>query len=395
MEDDERLLYTFVELLLPSAPNGERDGHHRPEGSSAPMQRAWDAIWQKFRPDGTMRWPEFEQFIRPQPKLAPHARRLFDLLDDSSSGVVTTRALLEVRRQYAKLRLFRHSTLDDLRKYIAHRFGTLVRAWRSVFDPDNMGRCGRQSFLGTCKKIGFTGELKQTWIEMMGSNTNAPCTLRELDPAADALLLRFCNSICAKTANVRDGWFALVKAHGQNGRIFRENFELACATMGYNLKEARVLFSHLDGKKNKSANLDEWLFLQIWEGRNAAVGKEPHRSSDSTGQSISQKVRAGDTPSSAGNALEFVVVLTPEEHAEYLSRMQGRGGVPQTPTLASTLLSPALQSQIAASHGDAQEEFRPWDPSSHGSPSGWAQRAGQTNQASLAGLLQQMAASKA
>ncbi|CAE8617875.1 unnamed protein product, partial [Polarella glacialis] len=209
-EDDERFLSAFLGWLLPSA-LGDRSRHHRPEGSKGPRCHRWDEFWSRFRSDGTMGWSEFELFVRWEPKLFMNARRLFDLMDDTGSGFVTTRALLEVRRQYDRMPDYKHSSLQDLRKLLTFRFGNLARSWRTIFDPDCTGRCGRMNFAKACKEAGFNGDLKKSWLELGGGSQLRPITLRDLDREADDLLLLFSRALRENHDSVREGWFAFMK----------------------------------------------------------------------------------------------------------------------------------------------------------------------------------------
>ncbi|CAE8603450.1 unnamed protein product [Polarella glacialis] len=244
-------------------------------------------------------------------------------------------------------------------------FGNLARSWRTIFDPDCTGRCGRMNFAKACKEAGFNGDLKKSWLELGGGSQLRPITLRDLDREADDLLLLFSRALRENHDSVREGWFAFMKAHGTRGRIFIPDFELVCRDMGLGLKEATRLFSYLDKNGDKRVTLDEWLFLSLWEqrrplseassdpGQNTWMSSTAPASAPATaawppsppfGQDLPVDARSaeiavpvvlladlpvnGTRNSSAKNGrsqaatspgdFEFVVVLTQEEHEEYL-----------------------------------------------------------------------------
>jgi hypothetical protein len=179
-----------------------------------------------------------------------------------------------------------------------------------------------------------------------------------LDLVADQMIMDFYSALRKYHGNPRDGWYALLRAHGVNGRMGVDNFENVCTDMKFSKAFARKLFSYLDLNGDKDVNRDEWEFLELWDRRDqdedttthtvhsarlgGAAKSQGGASSPAPSNSASQptspvkrnawstSVAAGGTvsggtigdavaPSNAAT-VEFHVILTREEHQEYLRR---------------------------------------------------------------------------
>jgi len=340
-EADDKLLYALIDWLLP---------HLRlkmPEKASR-----WDNFWRLFRADGTMTWDDFERYLRYDCKLSP--RKLFELLDITGSGRISSKTVLEVRREYERIIDCRHSGLDDLRVILMRKYGNLMRAWRKLFDRECRGRCGHNWYVKSCKEIGYHGDLKSAWNDLTNGDVHRPMTPADLDPAADQHIREFVTALGRCHGTPRDGWYAIMRAHGHFGRMDVDGFERVCQEMGVAGKLGKKVFSYVDADSSKSISLDEWEFLQLWEncaeesgaaanqqGR-ANIGGAPMaaRELGSPGSDVGSPKKktawgAAVDPNTGENAfdlqdgtgaaeaaavVEFHVVLTKEEHKEYLRR---------------------------------------------------------------------------
>eukprot|EP00435_Cladocopium_sp_Y103_P014702 s1859_g3.t1 len=115
--------------------------------------------------------------------------------------------------------------------------------------------------------------------------------------------------------------------------------------------------------------------LQQMAASAAAASTSQKRTSPTTGRpAILATPSMASTPTSF---LEFVMILTPEEHADYLQRRQGdTGKSPSTsPGVSTVTASPLSTPQVGASPGSSRSSRT------------------RSQQASLAGLLQQMSVS--
>jgi len=347
-EAEDKLLYALIDWLLP---------HLRlrmPE-----KQSRWEGLWRLFKADGTMGWDEFERFLRYDCKLSP--RKLFELLDVTGSGRIASKTLLEVRREYERIIDCRQAGLDDLKVILLRNYGNLMRAWRRLFDIETRGRCGHNWFVRSCREIGFHGDLKTAWAELTQGDIHRPMFMADLDPVAAALIKEFVIALARCHGSARDGWYSLIRAHGTNGRMEPDNFDRVCQEMSISSKTSRKVFGYLDTDGSKTISLDEWHFVALWEdevgddesmmgssvhgpmqGR-ANIGGAPLARRGSPGgypdgvleSSSPKKKTAWHNAHVVGEAstfdlgeggeadvatVEFHVILTKEEHKEYLRR---------------------------------------------------------------------------
>jgi len=309
---DDKLLFAFIDWLLP---------HLRLKQAQNTVR--WDDFWRRFKSDGTMGWDEFEKFLRWDCKL--NARRLFDLLDEHGTGRISSHTVLELRRQYFRIIDCRHLGLGDLKAILLRKYGNLLRAWRLLFDPEQRGRCSHAVYVKGCKEVGFHGDLKCAWSELTDGEIHRPMYIQDLDPAADRMMHDFTEALRKHYGSPKDGWYAVLRAHGAFGRMTPEAFETVCLDMGFGPKFAKKVFAFLDLDLDRCVSLDEWDFLQLWERRMSKGDPAPAADAQRANVGGPPARGKGDWQAASGDAaaaIEFLVVLTKEEHKEYLNHLR-------------------------------------------------------------------------
>lgn len=333
VEGNDRLLFSFIDWLLP---------HLRLRTAQA--SRRWDDFWKLFKADGTLGWENFERFLRWDCKL--NARKLFDVLDEGCTGRISSRTVLDVRRQYERLIDCRHVGLDDLRAVLVRKYGNLMRSWRLLFDPELRGRCSHTWYMKCCREVGFHGDLKLSWAELTGGDVHRTATIKDLDPEGDMMMFQFHDALAKFHGTPRDGWFAILRSHGAFGKMSPQAFDVVCSDMKFPKRYSKVLFDMLDLNQDKNLSLDEWDFMELW-GREFAKEARSKADAERSEKSNSSRQTGGaspETPPSSKGAwqlavtgstseevaspgsraepatIEFQVILTQEEHREYLRR---------------------------------------------------------------------------
>mmetsp|Transcript_18578 Transcript_18578/g.39992 ORF Transcript_18578/g.39992 Transcript_18578/m.39992 type:complete len:394 (-) Transcript_18578:73-1254(-) len=328
VDGNDRLLFAFIDWLLP---------HLRLR--TAKSSKRWDDFWKLFKSDGSLGWEEFERHLRWECKL--NARKLFDILDENNTGKITSKAVLDVRRQYERLIDCRHSGLDDLRAILIRKYGNLMKAWRLLFDPMTRGRVSHTHFMKCCREVGFHGDLKTAWAELTDGHVNRVATIKDLDPEGHLMMLQFHDTLAKHHGTPRDGWFAILRQHSTYGRMSPEAFEEACNDFQFNKQFAKTLFSMLDVNNDKALTIDEWDFMELfgWDMANYTVRNGADSARSLGRASSSRESKAGpEMPTKKGAwqlmasgpdepgptketaTIEFQVILTKEEHREYLRR---------------------------------------------------------------------------
>ena len=56
-------------------------------------------------------------------------------------------------------------TWDKFKASLTRRYGSLARAWRVEFDPDEKGSIKFKRFTDTCRVLGYKGEIRTSWCK--------------------------------------------------------------------------------------------------------------------------------------------------------------------------------------------------------------------------------------
>jgi len=367
--EEDRLIVAFLEWLLPKSSGDRlaRSHHQQDEGRRC----RFDDFWALFKADGSLEWPDFEQFVRWESKFAGNARKLFDLLDDTGCGRISARTVLQARREFERSTDVRHNNLEDLKKILVHLHGNLGRAWRKQFDPEQTGKCCQTVFVKACRAVGYQGDLRSTWAELTHGEIHRNATLKDLDPWVDELGVRFVQTLKKYHNSARDGWFASLKAYGSHGRMNLKEFLAMGARFGFNDKDMKRLFNCLDANQDRRVSMSEWMFLEMWESRPDDTPADARATSPDVGSArkspAAAEMRASESEASLGkisgrrqlgggdareSLAEFVVVLTKEEYEEYQARLKRRLSAAPKPGRAGSSLSLARRTRAVsmASH---------------------------------------------
>lgn len=229
-------------------------------------------------------------------------------------------------------------------------------------------------------------------------DTHRVATVRDLDPTADQMFMDFITSLRKHHGNPRDGWYAINRAHGTGGRMSAEAFETVCMDMKFTKAFGRKMFNYLDLNADKNVSIEEWDFLSLWENRDpdedpdcsmmsarlAGVSLRPNGASSPTGSvgdgrfstsAPSSPVKKGAWSAAVASAnedkagpgsapaatVEFHVILTKDEHREYLRRRRELE-MQASPAGGSVRFKPENRGSPTSSPTKTKGPLDPWIP---------------------------------
>jgi len=310
----------------------------------------WAEFWDRFRPDGTMTWLEFEQFVHWEGKWAEETRRTFEIICEEGSGYITTKRVLHFKRWWQKVRDVGNITLDEFRQRLIDHFGNLGLAWRQAFDPDEDGRCCFWVFCRECHKIGIKRRLRSLWSELTDGEPTRSIYFADLDPEGDRLLAHFVLCLAVKYGDYRTGWNSIITAGaagaGGAAHLRKDGFMDTCYTFDIEAKAARWLFTVFDKDNTRYLTMYDALTLNFIghydpgdvSGMTMEDLKHSHAMTRKMMQLARKKKKAGvmegdftrdaidfgDMGLADDEPFEFVIELTQAEHEEYLRRSLSR-----------------------------------------------------------------------
>jgi len=362
------------------------------------VEPRWKVFWGCFRPDGTMAWLDFKEFVssggsfgkqyqlgntRRAQKWSGDTRRVFDVLCEEGCDFITTHHCLEARRHIETTRDSCEWGLSGLRKLFFAKFGCLSTAWRRVFDPDNLGRCSKVTFLQQVRKYGFHGSLNTTWAEITGGDLTRVIYLGDFDPEADRVMEHFALALATQFGSLKAGWDE-VMSHAHGKRLDLPVFLDIAKQLGFHHREARKLFQCFDprdfGMISEHATEENFKFLSFWDPTAANDRGSPSTPRSIKGSPDSAKQNFGNPDSAAvigidapALTFEFQVVLSKDEYNEYLRRRRAlrveplplfAARKPQSPKSSSSPTKSARS--VAALVGAALGQSVPVSPRSLG-----------------------------
>lgn len=160
------------------------------------------------------------------------------------------RSILEVR--YNRLGLTDVHTKKDgvvvkdiqegtaLRKLLKHRFGSIARGWHIGLDIDGKGRMGFQEFTRALHRMGWAGNLKELWADLVPSNGDGLVSLEELDPSLCREVANFKKALVDKYGSVLKGWRRAFDPEDQSA-LNVEQFEAGLKKCGFNGNAQRMM----------------------------------------------------------------------------------------------------------------------------------------------------------
>lgn len=295
----------------------------------------WTDFWSRFQPDGKMSWREFEQFVEWENRWQGDVRRVFAILDPTSTGYVSKPFILETKRKWHLAKDAATSNIDDFKWKLSNHWGTLGRAWRLSLDPQDTGHCPQGHFIREVTSIGLTRNLKTIWTKLTRGEIQRSLVLRDLDPEIDKVLKDFVLGLVQRHGDLREGWCSVCRAGG--GHLHEPGLISACSSLGIDAKSAKALFAVLDPKQKRYfTEYDKLDFLEIWNPGNQigginnkaaaeAIAKQEldtKKTIDNLASRIQSSLNLDPFDQGVGKMghFEFSITLTKDEYAEYLRR---------------------------------------------------------------------------
>ena len=179
----------------------------------------------------------------------------FDILGlRRRSETLNPTAEQRVLERQAKDRAEAEAMLGRFKLFLNQKFGNLVRAWRTVLDPDRNGRVQFTDFCQACRQMGFQGNLKALWLSLDAADKGDVC-LDDLDPDAVTCLMDFTRLLRIFFNDLESCWFAILDPDA-SGRCSLEEFDRACRALGY-IRDAKQLHRYLDIHNTGVVTVDE------------------------------------------------------------------------------------------------------------------------------------------
>lgn len=298
----------------------------------------WHQFWAAFRADGIMSWLEFENFVHWDGHWTGDKLRVFKELAkhcgaDPAAPFLTASGVLDLKRWWEDMDdPGKRISLATFKSVFAEHYGNLGCAWRVALDTEDTGKVSFLTFCRICRSLGLGKNLKTTWEELTGGHPGRTILYHDWDPLGDRIVSRFAMSLSIKHGGMREGWDSVIKNAG--GNMHFSAFADVCADLGFNIADAKWLFSVLDKEKRRYLNqFDRLRFLSHWDPGDAipdiTLQELKYKSAQSAkrGKKVpTTNADSGDVPYklSHSNPFEFVLELNEEEYAEYQERLQAR-----------------------------------------------------------------------
>lgn len=302
----------------------------------------WPDFWCRFRPDGSMTFAEFQDFVHWEGKWDGDTERVFELLDLKNQGFITTHDCLVSRRWVTSSKDMGDMNIWEFRKRLADQYDSnLGRAWRVALDPEDTGHCSFAVFVRECNRLGIQKNLRSLWEELTGHQVSRQISYRDLDPTGDRLLTRFTLALCIKYGSVDKAWSKI--QHDCGGNVHRTQFISACHELGIELKSAKWLFGVLDPNKMRYISpYDKLNFLSFWDPgdanqitgmslaelnslhRGRLIGEEEEAIIPGNTEGYGESEHRNPFNVSHENPYEIIIELTKEEHTELQRRKKVR-----------------------------------------------------------------------
>lgn len=153
-------------------------------------------------------------------------------------------------------------TPEEMIKDLQRRFGSVLRAMRSVCDI----RDGRMTFREFCisyERLGYSREVRSVWF-LLDKNLSGDVSMEQLDPEAFLLLKHFHDVLTQKYGSLWSGWRHCLDFNGRGVVPFPVFLQAMQKELGLSKGEAVLLFKCLDLAMLGSISYDEIVFLEDW-----------------------------------------------------------------------------------------------------------------------------------
>lgn len=283
----------------------------------------WSSFWSRFRPDGTMTWPEFEKYVHWDNHWIGETEEVFHLIEGDNSGFITTSKAIQLKRWWQHHKDIGEVDTKQFRARFADHYGNLGIAWRLALDADTNGRCCFKVFSRVCHEIGCARHLKSIWEYLTDGHVSRCITYSDFDPEGDVLLHQFAVALTLHGGTLLQGWLQLV--NDQGGRLHRDAFIERCETWGIGMRPAKWLFAVLDPNGTRFlTEYDDLDFIALWDPGEIAFcadsleGLQKSLQGDGTAANPFHLTEADNVH----DPFDLVVELSPEEHEEYQLRLR-------------------------------------------------------------------------
>lgn len=150
---------------------------------------------------------------------------------------------------------------EDFKNHLLHRYGHLLKAWRSTLDKDNSNCCNWHEFQDAAKHARHTGDIAGAWLAL-DEDLSGYISLKELDPNTHKILMDFKQWADDEFGGVRSA-FRVMDTDNSSELTYAE-FRRACTNYGYS-GDVLLLFSCLDQHGEMKLQYKEVCFLDEWQ----------------------------------------------------------------------------------------------------------------------------------
>jgi len=283
----------------------------------------WTGFWSRFRPDGTMTWQEFEQYVHWENRWVGETEEVFHLMAGDNPGYITASKALQLKRWWQRHRDVGELDIKQFRARFADHYGNLGVAWRLALDKEASGKCCFRVFSRVAHELGCHRHLKTIWEELTDGHVSRCINYADFDPEGDVLLHQFAVALTLHGGSLLQGWMQLV--NDQGGHLHRDAFIERCEGWGIPMKPAKWLFSVLDPHYTRFlTEYDDLDFLHLWDPGEITFC---HDSLKGLQQSLKGDGSARnpfhlDEADNVTEPFDLVVELDEDEYEEYQNRLR-------------------------------------------------------------------------
>jgi len=208
---------------------------------------------------------------------------IFDALDADSSGELELADLMFLNSEFyyhgrkakAKQRAVdnpalygwsRTKTISDeelerFKRFLKHRYGNFIRAWRVGLCTDDAKKMRQNQFLKACAQMGWVRDSKLLW-KYFDDDMDGWMSFDELDLKTAELLARF-RDFVVRTFGSAQAAFRTFDKRGL-GRLKQDEWCQALHSYGFT-EGTKQLFQGLDKAADKVLQQEDMLFVDTWE----------------------------------------------------------------------------------------------------------------------------------